>query len=313
MVLILLLDFFLKFNEAVDLLTQYKKFHCLREDYLFLCPDRSHRFKRGDNHFWKVSTNSFGERITLKTQGNKEYPLEVWFIGDSISFGYWVDDEFTVPYLLEKIQNLPVRNLGVDSLGTRGIQKRLEVALQEHSKTKIQNLIWIYNTSDFLDDEKQLSISKNHVLKIFYKIHYLLGRNSNLYNALWWLRKNFFFKQDLEVPEIQESVVSEEQITFKNIQILIDFVRSNPRILNFLVIVYPGMNLQTKKPDIHSKTTEMVYQFFRKNQIQVLDVRKSFLDSKEILYFEFDGHPNEKGYALIAKSLIDFLRLPQSR
>lgn len=305
--LLLIIEIFLSFKEEIALLGKYKKLHCLEESYLFLCPNKNFSFKRKDNQFWKVTTNTFGERITLRTKDANKYEKENWFIGDSISFGYLVSDENTAPYLLDLMQEIPVRNLGVDSLGSLGIEKRLKESLKKHKNTKIENLFWIYNTSDFLDDQKEMRNFNSSFYKIFYRTHYFFGRYSNIYNALIFLKKDIF-NPKVNIPEINVQDVEDDHITFKNIRNLIEFILSNNQIKNFIVIIYPGMNINTKKADIHSKVTEKVYKFFKENYINILDLREEFHNSKKNPYFEFDGHPNEYGYQIIANSLISFLK-----
>ncbi len=303
---LLFLEFFLRFQEEIFLITQYKKIHCRTEIDLFLCPNIQKQFKRFDNSYWKISTNSFGERITSDTQDSREFLEEIWFIGDSISFGYLVDDEFSVPYLLNTKQQIPVRNLGVDSLGTNGIYRRLHLSLQVHKKTKIQTLIWIYNTSDFYDDEKE-KLFDQFFYRNAYKVHHFLGSNFNLYNSLFWLKRKIIYQNELKVPEIHTEV-SDDHITFTNISYLVEYIKKNPRIKNFVIVIYPGMDLKTKRPDIKSKVTQKIFDFFKKHQITIVDVRDAFFLSQQSPYFEFDGHPNEVGYQLILLSLIDFLK-----
>lgn len=308
----LFLEIFFRFHNDVDLMAKYKKVHCAVENDLFLCPNQKYTFKRFDNSYWTLTTNPYGERITSRTKNFTEHLEEIWFIGDSISFGYLVDDEFSVPFLLDKELITPVRNLGVDSLGTNGILRRLQQSLDIHKTVHIKTLLWIYNTSDFLDDEKELRLSDSIFYKNLYSAHYYLGRNFHLYNSIFWFKKKVFQKQISEIPEIQTQI-PEEHITFSNIKRLIEFINQSSRIQKFVVIIYPGMNIKTKKPDIDSKVTEKVFLFFKNNQIPVLDVRKAFSLSNKSLYFEFDGHPNEEGYKIIQTSLIDFLMQKQSR
>lgn len=300
-------EIFLSFKEEINFVGNYKRLHCLEENYLFLCPNKNYIFKRKDSQFWKIATNQFGERITNRTKDANEYERENWFIGDSISFGYLVNDENTAPFLLDLMQKIPVRNLGVDSLGSLGIERRLKEALKKHKDTKIENIIWIYNTSDFLDDQKEFTNLNNSFYKIFYKVHYFFGRYSNIYNGLIFLKNNIFV-QKINIPEINVQDVEDDHITFKNLKNLIQFISLNNQIENFIVVIYPGMNIDTKKADVQSKVTEKVYRFFKKNNINVLDLRLEFFNSKNSPYFEFDGHPNEYGYQIIANSLISFLK-----
>lgn len=305
-IFILFLEFLLNYFYTTRDLKNYRKLHCFYKKYLFLCPEENFSLLRKDHKLWKVTTNSFGERITYRTPKKEQYQEEIWFIGDSISFGYLVSDEDTTPFLLDKIQSIPVRNLGVDSIGTLGILERLNYALDIHPNTTIKHLIWIYNTSDFTDDVKEL---KTNLLKLtIFKIHYTLGKTSNIYNALLYLPKSF--QSNTLIPEttiIDKDILNFNHITYKNIQYLYEFILKQNRIKNFLIIVYPGMDPISKKPDLNSPITLSLYKFLIENKIPVKNVFQEFHHSSNP-YFIFDGHPNEEGYKIFTQVLIDHLK-----
>ncbi len=300
---IIIFDFFLNIFSTIKEQKNYRKIHCFYKNDLFLCPNKTYTFTRQDNQKWTVSTNPYGERISKSTDKNQEYEKEIWFIGDSISFGYLVTNENTAPYLLNHILNIPTRNLGVDSIGTLGILNRLKKALEEHPNTQIQSLIWIYNTSDFMDDLKEIHRTniKNH---IFY-LHYNLAKISNLYNGFLLLKKT-----SSPTPIIPETIIVDptilnlEHITYKNIINLYQFIKSEKRIKNFLILVYPGMDIATKKPDIDSPITLSLLKFFQEQKIPHKDVFEEFLKANQP-YFTFDGHPSEEGYKIFTEVLID--------
>ncbi|GIX40892.1 MAG: hypothetical protein KatS3mg129_0625 [Leptospiraceae bacterium] len=287
-------------------LKQYRKLHCFYKNYLFLCPDKKFTFFREDHKQWIVTTNAYGERITKRASGKNQYNQEIWFIGDSISFGYLVSDENTTPYLLDLYQDIPVRNLGVDSIGTLGILNRLQKALKDHPDTKIQYLFWIYNTSDFTDDI--IENNQNHIRKSLFFLHYNLGKISNIYNTIFLLKKEL--SRNNTIPEtisINSDIQNFNHITYKNIIKLYKYILSEKRIKNFLIIVYPGMNIKTKKPDIDSTVTLSLYQFLKQQNIPVLNVFSEFTHSQNP-YFTFDGHPSEEGYNIFTKVLIAHLK-----
>ncbi len=305
LILFIIAEFSLNFNKKIKNQREYKKTHCMVDDYIFLCSNISGYFLREDHQLWKLSTNSFGERITTRTI-SKENQEEIWFIGDSISFGYLVNDENSIPYLLDQSLSIPVRNLGIDSLGTKGILQRLKKGLEDHPETQIQTLIWVYNTSDFYDDIKELQIQSHTLKSNLFTIHFYLSRHSNIYNSLLYLRNQYRQKKVPEAENITPEIANYTHITFENIKKLIKFIKENQRIKRFLVVIYPGMNIKTKKADLDSKLTQLVYEFFKNHSVEVIDIRKFFIE--ENYYFIFDGHPSEKGYQLIMSHLIDHLK-----
>ena len=302
---IILFDFILNVLPTIKEQKNYRKIHCFYKNDLFLCPNKTYTFTRLDNQKWTVSTNAYGERISKSTDKNQEYEKEIWFIGDSISFGYLVNNEDTAPYLLNQILNIPTRNLGIDSIGTIGILNRLKKALEDHPNTQIQTLIWIYNTSDFTDDLKELH--KNNLKNLIFYLHYNLSKISNLYNGFLLLKKTS--QQTSVIPEtiiVDPKILNFEHITYKNIINLYHFINTEKRIKNFLILVYPGMDNSTQKPDIDSHITLSLLKFFQEQRIPHRDVLQEFLKANQP-YFNFDGHPSEEGYKIFTEVLIDHI------
>ncbi len=298
------IEFLLSFHLEIKNEKLYRNIHCFYKNFLFLCPNKEVQILRKDKKFWKVSTNTFGERITRNTLKDQEYNKEIWFIGDSISFGYLVNDEESVPYLMGLKQTLPVRNLGVDSIGTIGILERLKKGIEDHPDLTIEHLIWIYNTSDFTDDV--IYHKKKWFHHIGFKIHYTISKYSNIYNLFLLLKKQG--QNALPEPqEITEDIWNHTHITFENIKLLTNYIKNEPKIKNFLIVLYPGMK-QNKKPDVDSPILISLEKFFKKHNINFYKISKEFEEAKSP-YIEYDGHPSEEGYKIITSILIDYLKL----
>lgn len=282
LLLVLILEVFLSTKEVIQE-KNYRKLHCFYEDFLFLCPNQEFVFIRKDQASWKITTNTFGERITPRTKTKEEYPEEIWFIGDSISYGYLVNDEETTPYLLDQNQKIPVRNLGVDSLGTLGILARLEKALKDHQQTIVHSLFWIYNSSDFDDDvwfqHRQSQVFK----KKLYFLHYELSKRSSIYTFLLMKRKTTFNV----IPEVNVNpeILDFAHITFQNISSFVAWISTQSRIKEFFVIIYPGMNVQTRTADVESPITKNVVAFLQNQGVKIIDLRDEFAKSREFPYF----------------------------
>lgn len=303
-ILIIIFEFILVFHESIQNEKQYRNIHCFYKDFLFLCSDIEKEILRKDNQKWKISTNTFGERITKNTLKTKEHHQEIWFIGDSISLGYLVNDEQSAPYLLDLKQKIPVRNLGVDSIGTIGILERLKKGLKDHPDITIEHLVWIYNTSDFTDDI--IYNKKKWYHKLSFKIHYTISKYSNIYNLFLLLKK----QQQNELPETQEisdEILNQTHITYQNIKLLKEYIQNESRIKNFIIILYPGMR-HNKLPDIDSPIINSLEKFLKENNINYYKIFKEFEIANQP-YLIFDGHPSEEGYEIFTKILIDHLKL----
>ncbi|MCB1166583.1 MAG: hypothetical protein KDK33_10535, partial [Leptospiraceae bacterium] len=185
----LLSEAFLRRQPDVEASVQERRMHCVDDSGLvFLCKDRSQKLQSPVGGQWLLSTNRYGERITHPLELSPDSPVsesnptvkEVWVIGDSIAMGYLLSDAFSPPYVLSQITGIRTRNLGVDSLGTRGIQLRLKDALSYRAIVP-QHIFWIYNVSDYQDDFREEKLLNDRLYRLAYRIHFNLAKLSYLY------------------------------------------------------------------------------------------------------------------------------------
>lgn len=293
---------------------QYRQAHCF-DRYLLLCPSTSGQFTRPDGSLWTMTTDARGERIVPE---HRQGLPEVWWIGDSISMGYLLDDVQTPPYRFAML-GYNVRNLGSDSVGTAGIAYRLQQALHRSDRRPV-HIFWIYNTSDFADDIKELRFQKNPALQLAFRLHYELSRKSSLY---LFLRSK---PGDLnQLPPGFDAAPADDHPTFTNLLSLASMIEDSG--LTLTILVYPGMDPRTGKAALQDPTTAKLVRFLQKNRRQkdglpvfdVIDLRPDFArleKSGHSLYIRGDGHPAEEAARLFADTAHQYMKriysLPQN-
>lgn len=290
---------------------QYRGAHCFEQSYLLLCPSAQGRFLRPDGSFWTMTIDDRGERIVPESKPGQP---EIWWIGDSISMGYLLDDENTTPFAFAAA-GYNVRNLGSDSLGTKGIAFRLHQALKanelEHQPVP-QHIFWIYNTSDFVDDVKDLRFESNPLYRLAFRLHYELSRRSALYLLI--RSKPADMNQ---LPPGFDAAPPDDHPTFANLKSLSAEVAA--RGLSLTILVYPGMNPETGGPGVEDPTTAKLVEFLTENRIvtnghpvfDVIDLREDFVrlqQSGQSPYIKLDGHPNDIAARLFAETAYQYLK-----
>ncbi|WP_208729511.1 LA_2486 family SGNH/GDSL-type esterase [Leptospira congkakensis] len=292
---------FLRFqNENDPDEIRYRKFHCLYEfDLIRLCSNRKESFIRVDGKTWDIQTNSIGERILSE----ESYPKDLWLIGDSMAMGYGLPTNETPAFYLKSKYNIEARVLAVDAIGTNGIFKLLKDGLdstkqEDHPK----KIYWIWNPSDFIDDERE----KKGIKKYIYPIHYHLIRNSYLYQKLIPTQKtNVYTSSGIPI------LYPKDHITYSN---LVKFFNDQTLPKEKLNILFSWGMSREGKPDTKDPNYEEAKKFFIGQGIKHKDLRTKtetlFQEQKQV-YIPGDGHPGPALAELFADAIAkDFLNLP---
>jgi hypothetical protein len=305
---LLLAEFSVRQNRPdLEIERHYRAAHCFEESHLVLCPSIRGRFLRPDGSYWTMTTDHRGERIV---PASKPGQPEVWWIGDSISMGYLLDDDKTAPYISGKY-GYNVRNLGSDSLGTKGIAFRLKQALKTVTAPPRQ-IFWIYNTSDFVDDVKDLRFESDPLYRLTFRMHYALSQRSALYLLLRSRPADMN-----QLPPGFDKAPPEDHPTFTNLKSFSKELAS--RGIPLTILVYPGMNPETGSPGIDDPTTASLIDFLVRNRIlqnglpvfDVIDLRQDFIHLQaggRSPYMRHDGHPDEIAAQLFAEKAHRYMK-----
>ncbi len=282
---------------------RYKKIHCLKDwSEIRLCPKVKEGFTRRDGKPWDIQTDEMGERITNSNIPETNETV-VWLLGDSMAMGYGLPTNETPTYYLLSKYKLESRLLAVDAIGTNGILKILKENLKSQNQENLpEKIYWIWNPSDFIDDERE----KVGIKRYLYPIHYYLVRNSYLYQRI--------------IPTPQTNVYTshgepilypKNHITYSNLRKFF----SDPLVpKEKLTILFSwGMSMRGN-PDTKDRNYEMAKEFFNEQGVKTIDLRTKtelLFKERKPVYIPGDGHPGPALAELFADAIAKhFLNLP---
>ncbi|PKA15326.1 LA_2486 family SGNH/GDSL-type esterase [Leptospira haakeii] len=326
--LFLLLEVLLRlpYFPSVQFRLEDKKLHCLETSgglfsipWMRLCPNQSLELYHPEKNIrYRVSTDFRGERITYRVgadvndisggNSSKQDVPEVWVLGDSVALGYLVSDQESLPWALNSIleqknTRIRVRNLGVDALGSFGIQERLTEVLKDSSPPIVA--YWIYHISDFTDSYRELQLQNSVKKRIFVRVSYILSKYSAVFNTFKIVYERYKPEsaENLVIPS-SGSVLGPDHPHRKAAISLFEFVKEKkiPLVLVFL----PEPN-EKYEPVVDSALVKEVRQIAIDSGIPVLDLQQTIYDywkkdSQEI-FLPKDGHPNPSLYRFIASEI----------
>ena len=284
-----------------------------------LCPNQSLELYHPEKNIrYHVSTDPRGERLTTNRDtginyiGSISYKAtdspEVWILGDSVALGYLVSDQESLPWAVHSIfqkrkDELKVRNLGVDALGSFGIQERLAEVLQNSSPPIAA--YWIYHISDFTDSYRELELQNSIKKRMFVRISYLLSKYSAVFNSFKIIYEKYKPESadNLVIPS-SGSVLGPEHPHRKAAVSLFEFVKEKKIPLTLVFLPEPN---EKYEPVVDSALVKEVRQIAIDSKIQVLDlqheIHKFWSEGKNPIFLPKDGHPNPSLYRFIAEEL----------
>ncbi|MCG6160736.1 LA_2486 family SGNH/GDSL-type esterase [Leptospira bandrabouensis] len=279
---------------------RYRQLHCLYDfSEIRLCPNQKASFIRKDGKTWDIQTNDLGERVLSE----KTKSAKLWFIGDSMAMGYGLPTNETPTYYLLSKYKLESRLLAVDAIGTNGVLKILKESLKSQNQENLpEKIYWIWNPSDFIDDERE----KVGIKRYLYPIHYFLAKNSYFYRIL--------------LPPPQTNVYTsygkpilypKNHITYSNLRKFF----SDPLVpKEKLTILFSWGMSKEGYPDTKDRNYEMAKEFFNEQGVKTIDLRTKtelLFKERKPVYIPGDGHPGPALAELFADAIAKhFLNLP---
>ncbi|EOQ87597.1 hypothetical protein LEP1GSC202_2482 [Leptospira yanagawae serovar Saopaulo str. Sao Paulo = ATCC 700523] len=272
---------------------RYKQIHCLQQfSEIRLCPEVNETFTRKDGKPWDIQTNHLGER-TVSMENPENSTTKVWLIGDSMAMGYGLPTNKSIAYLLKNKFNIQTRVLAVDAIGTNGILSLyLDIYNRVNLEGKPTHIYWIWNPSDFIDDERE----KKGFRKLIYPIHFYLSRFSVLYNyAIRSPKANVYEGSPILYPK--------SHTTYTNLK---NFFRKTSDHKEHIRILFSWGMAPNGTPDTRDPNYEHSKVFFTSQKIKTIDLRREteieFAQKKQI-YIPEDGHPDEDLAELFASAI----------
>jgi hypothetical protein len=265
---------------------------------------------------------------------------EMVAVGDSLTFGYGVDDEQTWTALLAKqLPHSRIVNLGL--VGT-GPQQYLRVYESFGINLRPRVLLFGLFPGNDLIDAKKFNMrleaggeDNAHISLRFndgWGMRKFLGQKSYLYiflREIWWnyhslhsvQRKTLEFSDGSRLqfaPGILERATIGARLDHPDFQRVLRSVERAQGIAqqngsHFLVLLFPSKE-EVYLPIMGQPSPDPIGTFriaFEQRKISYLDLTPAFQQNAMIgarLFFEVDGHPNAAGYALIADVVLSHLK-----
>lgn len=303
-----------------------KKLHCLQSfgdlfsiPWMRLCPNQSLDLYHPEKNIrYHISTDFRGERITSTTDSarwnsDKAETSEIWVLGDSVALGYLVSDQESLPWVFQNESDLDkkslvVRNLGVDALGSFGIQEKLIEVLKDSPPP--QAAFWIYHISDFTDSYRELELQSSIKKRIIVRISYLLSKYSAVFNTFKIIYEKYKPESadNLVIPS-SGSVLGPDHPHRKAAISLFEFVKEKKIPLVSVFLPEPNDEYE---PVVDSALVKEVRQIAIDSGISVLDLQQPIYDywkkNSQEIFLPKDGHPNPALYRFIAEEIAKKIR-----
>ncbi|TQE67883.1 LA_2486 family SGNH/GDSL-type esterase [Leptospira noguchii] len=298
-----------------------KQVHCIEEweiPEILLCPNSDTILPHPAGFTFRVRVNEQGERIVSEEKIVPGRNPEVWLMGDSIAYGFGLNDSDTIAWKMqETLQRFgfQVRNLGVDSLGTGGIQRRMERKLickgpnRNHCMLP-KAIFWIYHPSDLQDVYRDFYLKNSLSGRWLFRSSIFLSRYSALYNFFKIKNENRKLENlRKKGPEIIPETLSDypqDHPSFFEMKTFFDTCKKLN--INLTVVLYPNGS-HSLTPLTSTPLLDQVAQFADQNGFSVLDTRPDFIrefdQNKTNFYLPNDGHPNSSAARLIADKILE--------
>ncbi|MBL7056148.1 SGNH/GDSL hydrolase family protein [Candidatus Woesearchaeota archaeon] len=244
-----------------------------------------------------------GNSIKINSKGlrDNEYDYKklagtyrILVIGDSITFGFGVDQNKTYPKILESLLNqnkinnkdIEVINLGIGNYNTLQELEFLKVEGIRYDPDEII-LGWFINDAEYTQKERSSFFRKHsytytYFLALKAKSRFLYGEGyESYYKKLY---------EDNKFKEYKLILSS-----------LLNYINKNNITLNVLLI-----------PELHDlenysfvKIHDEIIKFFEEKKVTVIDGKPSFETNNSQIFWvaKDDAHPNEEGHKILANLL----------
>jgi lysophospholipase L1-like esterase len=276
-----------------------------------------------------VSINSLGYRGHEMTLKKNNGAIRVLCLGDSNTFGEFVNDEDTFPYKLQKLFDQQYNNIEIINGGVGGstiIDQLFFLKKSMKIEPDIVILTFFLNDITDLDSEQPLyiSLNKNRKLKesaIFGSIYKFFGDTALFqltlrareWHKLFIQGKVKFKNNELSEPS---TIKNEEILRKKYIELLdgfYDYLQKNSVKLIFVALPsHHQIGKRTELSDLHDFEMEWIANVTTGMGIPTVNLLKFFKKSnmgKEQLYLlPYDGHPSSLSYEIMAKVLFESLQ-----
>ncbi|MCR9289002.1 MAG: hypothetical protein NXI23_16630 [Bacteroidetes bacterium] len=234
----------------------------------------------------------------------KERP-KMWIMGCSVMHGWGVNDEETLPWLIQKeFAEFEVINWGVSGYGTLHSLLQLENNLPENKPNTIVLAYGQFHQmrNVFSRERRRHVMSWGH-----------LGLLNQPYGKLDSDGKLIIHQSDKLVHQLWKGAKTFRVIYYGQalIEKFLDFFDDRKKVTEQILLrikhICAKNNIELVLANIEGVGAEHIEKFCGKNQISFVDISWDVWDEKYTNH-PYDGHPNAKGHLLFAEKLLPFLR-----
>ena len=274
------------------------------------------QMKNSSDYNVEISFNNYGFR-DIKNLKNSKYS-DFFVVGDSMSFGWGVEEKNRYSNILENLTNKNFYNISIPG-NLENYELLIEYA--EKNGAKINNLIFGFTMeNDFQIYEKKINInpkenkSKNN--SIFFNVEKLkrfLTQNSSFYFIITRtahrneMLRDMFIKLKLINPNLD--YIYYTKFSNKVINSTVNKLKNISKDYNSIILVIPSRALWYGD---HMVEADQIHKTFinklKNNKFDYLDLRKVFEkndDPLKNLHLFNDGHWNIKGHEITAKEIFE--------
>lgn len=271
---------------------------------------------------YSVNLSGIRDRTNKEWSKWKSDNIKIAFIGDSVTFGQYVEYKDVYSSVVETIFRkiyLPVRTV---NMGIMGTNTRQHLATLKYKALRLNPDIvilgYFINDIERRKTQKLPSITR-YILRRFHFGTFLIGRAATtLENREIRINEDISSEKGDHLPKTKQSCGGYVKKTIDNYSvsalednktiILSMSELSEQKGIKFGVVIFP---FQTQVNGICSKVPqEMLVDFLSKNGIPFLDVTKIYEEhiSREKLYIQGDNiHPNKLGHYVAGKAISKWL------
>jgi len=249
------------------------------------------------------------------------------FVGDSVTFGYGVDNNQTFSRLFSKISNKSVYNLSIPNAGPASYMYMIDSFLQKHNTKNIVVFLYLGNDLDNLSNSYWIDMFNGQAPTINTKIYRsdITEYNSNitvsviknriLYNSkIFYLLWNVYIKDKKEI--FLNEINSIANIKPKKYQKkCIDDIEFNKKLINIVnelnkksgLTININNLLSKDKTVTYNNVNKLVIELINKNILPITYDKKSLVKKLSSLNYKFYTCHNEN---VISKKLIFKKNIP---
>lgn len=292
-------------------------------------PGQDFIYRANPNLSFHILINSLGYRGAEIERRKKPGTTRILCIGDSTTFGDFVDDNETFPYKLQKLfeqKHEPVEVINGGVGGTTIIDQLYFLKRSMEINPDIVILTFFLNDIPELSKEEPLHISfeKNRRLKSssFFGPLYALFRDTALFQLALKTKARYrlLFYQEAELKQRINLTMGtsggEAELRMKYSQSLNEMYRYlQKKSVKFMVVILPShhqIGERTEFSDLHDDRIEWVERLSREMGIPTVNFLNIFkeknLTKEHFFLLPYDGHHSPLAYDIVANSVFASLK-----